>query len=475
MNGDVLTALDYGRPDGRPPRRRATCSRSPRTAAWCAPSTASCTSTSRERQHAERLRLRGEAGDPVRGQHGRLRPRAARARLHRAGRSTSTCPTSCSGCSAEGAPGRLLPLRRLLARHRAPRGLREGADRVRAAAADVPAGARAPDRDRTSEGARHRRRRLRRRRAGRRAARRRATRCARSTCCCTARRTSPRASRRAASSCSAATCATPTPAGARCEGVDAVVHLAAIVGDPACGARPRAVQRRQRRGQPRAGRRRPRGRRRAPRVRLHLLQLRPHGRPDRADRRDRRAAPRVALRRAEGRHRAGRCSRATQNGLAATCLRFATVYGVGHRMRFDLTVNEFTRDLWAERKLDVFGEPFWRPYVHVRDAARAVALVLASPLEKVAGARLQRRPLGRELPQARPGRDHHRAPRAAATWSTSAATRTRATTRSRSSRSRASSASSRCTGCPTGIDEIVGALEEKRFGDPFSPRYSNIG
>jgi hypothetical protein len=28
---------------------------------------------------------------------------------------------------------------------------------------------------------------------------------------------------------------------------------------------------------------------------------------------------------------------------------------------------------------------------------------------------------------------------------------------------------------PGGIEELVGALEEKRFGDPFSPRYSNIG
>ena len=43
-------------------------------------------------------------------------------------------------------------------------------------------------------------------------------------------------------------------------------------------------------------------------------------------------------------------------------------------MRFDLTVNEFTRDLWADRDLEVFGEQFWRPYVHVRDAARAFAL-----------------------------------------------------------------------------------------------------
>lgn len=58
------------------------------------------------------------------------------------------------------------------------------------------------------------------------------------------------------------------------------------------------------------------------------------------------------------------------------CLRLATVYGVAPRMRFDLTVNEFTRDLWAGRRLEVFGRQFWRPYVHVRDVARAVRLAL---------------------------------------------------------------------------------------------------
>ena len=54
-------------------------------------------------------------------------------------------------------------------------------------------------------------------------------------------------------------------------------------------------------------------------------------------------------------------------------------------MRFDLTVNEFTRDLWADKHLEVFGERFWRPYIHVRDAARAVRTVLDAPAEAVAG------------------------------------------------------------------------------------------
>jgi nucleoside-diphosphate-sugar epimerase len=72
-------------------------------------------------------------------------------------------------------------------------------------------------------------------------------------------------------------------------------------------------------------------------------------------------------------------------GTKPTCLRFATVYGVGRRMRFDLTVNEFTRELWADRELEVFGEQFWRPYIHVRDAARAVRTVLETPEARVAG------------------------------------------------------------------------------------------
>jgi nucleoside-diphosphate-sugar epimerase len=68
-----------------------------------------------------------------------------------------------------------------------------------------------------------------------------------------------------------------------------------------------------------------------------------------------------------------------------TPLRFATIYGVSPRMRFDLTVNEFTMEMLTKKHLKVYGEQFWRPYVHVRDAARAIQLVLGSPAAKVAG------------------------------------------------------------------------------------------
>jgi nucleoside-diphosphate-sugar epimerase len=72
-------------------------------------------------------------------------------------------------------------------------------------------------------------------------------------------------------------------------------------------------------------------------------------------------------------------------GFATTCLRFATVYGSSPRMRFDLTVNEFTRDALLNRELVVYGEQFWRPYVHVADAVRALSTVLDAPVEDVAG------------------------------------------------------------------------------------------
>lgn len=64
------------------------------------------------------------------------------------------------------------------------------------------------------------------------------------------------------------------------------------------------------------------------------------------------------------------------NKAKPTCLRFSTVYGLSPRIRFDLTVNEFTKELAMDRELIVFGEQFWRPYCHVVDLSRGVIAVL---------------------------------------------------------------------------------------------------
>lgn len=73
-----------------------------------------------------------------------------------------------------------------------------------------------------------------------------------------------------------------------------------------------------------------------------------------------------------------------KDGFSPTCLRFATVYGLSPRMRFDLTINEFTKNLALGKELLVFGEQFWRPYCHVKDFSNAFLSVLNAPIEKVA-------------------------------------------------------------------------------------------
>lgn len=70
------------------------------------------------------------------------------------------------------------------------------------------------------------------------------------------------------------------------------------------------------------------------------------------------------------------------SGLNACILRFATVYGHSPRIRFDLTVNHFTRDLSLGHELLVFGQHQWRPYCHVDDLANAISLALGLPDEK---------------------------------------------------------------------------------------------
>jgi nucleoside-diphosphate-sugar epimerase len=71
------------------------------------------------------------------------------------------------------------------------------------------------------------------------------------------------------------------------------------------------------------------------------------------------------------------------SAMCSTSLRFSTVYGFSPRIRFDLTVNEFTRNATINGEQEIWGQQFWRPYCHVDDLARSVVLVLESNEQKV--------------------------------------------------------------------------------------------
>lgn len=78
-------------------------------------------------------------------------------------------------------------------------------------------------------------------------------------------------------------------------------------------------------------------------------------------------------------------ARGARGRLRGTALRLATVFGASPRMRFDLTINEFTLRMLVEKEIVVYGEQFWRPYVHVRDAALGIRMILEAPGEKTSG------------------------------------------------------------------------------------------
>jgi len=64
------------------------------------------------------------------------------------------------------------------------------------------------------------------------------------------------------------------------------------------------------------------------------------------------------------------------NNMCYTIMRPSTVYGASPRMRFDLIVNHFVKDSVLNKKLIIFGRSLWRPLMWVGDAARAVEIVL---------------------------------------------------------------------------------------------------
>ncbi len=75
----------------------------------------------------------------------------------------------------------------------------------------------------------------------------------------------------------------------------------------------------------------------------------------------------------------------TDGTFAPTILRFGTVYGLSGRPRFDLVVNLLAAKAIQDGEVGIFGGKQWRPLVHVRDVAEAIILTLQAPPYNVRG------------------------------------------------------------------------------------------
>lgn len=64
-------------------------------------------------------------------------------------------------------------------------------------------------------------------------------------------------------------------------------------------------------------------------------------------------------------------------------LRLGTIFGLSPRMRFDIIINYLTQKAMMDKKISIFGGDQWRPLLHVADAARAFQVAMESPLEKI--------------------------------------------------------------------------------------------
>jgi len=72
-----------------------------------------------------------------------------------------------------------------------------------------------------------------------------------------------------------------------------------------------------------------------------------------------------------------------ESPLAVTIFRLSTVFGFSYRPRFDLVVNTLTARALQDGEISIFGGSQWRPNVHVQDVVRAFVAGIEAPRDVV--------------------------------------------------------------------------------------------
>jgi len=76
---------------------------------------------------------------------------------------------------------------------------------------------------------------------------------------------------------------------------------------------------------------------------------------------------------------------AAGDGFHPVLMRFATVFGLTQRPRFDLVVNLLSAKASQEGVITIYNGQQWRPFIHVKDLSKAMLLLLQAPLDAVSG------------------------------------------------------------------------------------------
>jgi len=70
---------------------------------------------------------------------------------------------------------------------------------------------------------------------------------------------------------------------------------------------------------------------------------------------------------------------------APLIFRFATLYGLSPRTRFDLIVNQFVLEAFTKRQLIIYQRGYSRSFVHIRDVVRGIIMGLEAEQSKIRG------------------------------------------------------------------------------------------
>ena len=158
------------------------------------------------------------------------------------------------------------------------------------------------------------------------------------------------------------------------QGIDHVVHLAAIVGEAACNKSPEVAKAVNFVGTQNVARA---ARQNGVRRFIFFSTCSSYGVQDTTQMADEQTQLNPVSLYAETKIDAEKFLLDTANGgMICTIFRPSTVHGPSARMRFDLIVNHFVRDAFTTHRLLIYGPNMWRPLMWVGDAGKAVEMAL---------------------------------------------------------------------------------------------------